>query len=255
MAFIYESGYTSHFGIPTYFIKPDMPHIIKASASVAFVAGLTIVFIAAIRDSLRHNNSKTGTAFALIMLYCIIPFALLSIKLPLYAFYFLIAALLLLPVTSLYGDLLLKLPGGRFLDKFCVSYAKEMREHQEDLDETGYYRENYLPNIMGILFICLISSYAVYVMGRQSAEEQVIYHSINDSNTVILRIYGSRYITVDINRKDNTFNNQYGVIYPNTGDTYLFNPEHVGPLKQAASRKNTNKALNTDSAKSAAPVS
>lgn len=235
VAFFYEYGYISYFGIPPYLIELSISNILIAISALFFSIFLLITVIDILAQfDLFDGNTAISRARREYLVHVIFAcffifnygFELKYLILFIIIYLFFIFFIYFFPV-------IFKKKSSDLEKKYQVQENLE----SEIIQKGFYYKILQLVGVQTyrIIVFCVVCVVASYVIGQGEAVRQYEY-MVLDTNKVLIRVYNDNIIMVTFNRDSREFNNE--IILK---DLEYFNKiefvsmEKIGPLK---SRKN-----------------
>jgi hypothetical protein len=234
LAFVYQAGHFSHFGLPWTLIEINIPSVVIALAALAFVFGLFLLFA----DVLHPFWLMIPPAIRFKLSWHL-PFAMLPA-----VFYFvfespaLVIYLLLFPVTAfLFFDFVLPaIPRKNGLSYVARISASVTREINVTTFTDRFARRvgfNWFALVVGAVGLL----YVTYIIGRTNGRLMDEFLQVQGRpNAVVLRVSNDQVISVLFDQKNKRLSGIFTVERIDSGSQFVFQKTYIGRLATPQTR-------------------
>jgi hypothetical protein len=227
LAYLYERGYSSYFGIPVSYIRVDVGTVIGATLGMLGILGFVYIFVNIIYILFPRNLNKVVCNLLLRLLFVTALTLGFVISIPSrdsQKFFF--AMWLVFVFLEIIWPL--------FAQRKTKGYLSKI-EAQQNLDETADTLTNraasMFPKTFAVAFLLFLLSEAAYWTGSASARlETEFWQPAGDRSLVVVRHYGDVLIAARYYRSTKTLTGEILILPTNENRALRLDLVNVGPL-------------------------
>jgi hypothetical protein len=232
LAFSYEQGYCGTFGLPSYFIKPDLTEILVFT-TVA-MSGYSIFWFWVIDawaelgtvnpdPRLRPWQHLIHRYFPLLTLFGFIYFVYQGFWQKWIIFLFIV---LLIPLVDIIS-VILKRPDGR-------TFTEKWHNTNAWADQSGIFfrirRRMGRAGALLIIFTIIGSILAASIGNSQALRQTSFLVPSSNTNAIVIRCFGDKFICVELDSKVKKPNKNFFILPMASDNSLKFKLKEIGPL-------------------------